>query len=142
MPAEFKGSQRRPSRRAFTLLEVLISVLLLFMMGAALLSLDNWIAKKSARDQADARLLHAVSPLLFQPPFALNTRLCLYDTLRFRRLRDDEVFWLKRLCFEARAGMPHRETLYDDEKNAPGFYYRSVILRSDTSHLRFLRMEP
>ena len=102
-------------RYAFTLLEVLFSIFILFTMGLALLKFDDWIGDRLQIDRQKARTLYRQSPLLFDLRQGQKREdLPLDAVVSFRRLRDDEIFWLKNQRVRVQTGKAHKEILFQN----------------------------
>ena len=103
------------SRDAFTLLEVLFSIFILFTMGLALLKFDGWIGDRLQIDRKKARTLYRQSPLLLYLRQGQKREDLPLDTLvSFKRLRDDEIFWLKNQRARAETGKMRKEPLFQN----------------------------
>ena len=101
--------------RAFTLLEVLLAVFILFTMGLALLKFDGWIGTRLDIQRQKARTLYIQAPLLFHlEKSEKHEDMSLYEIADFKRLRDDEIFWLKNRRAQAQTGKARKETLFQN----------------------------
>ncbi|NPA29666.1 MAG: hypothetical protein GXO33_05720 [Epsilonproteobacteria bacterium] len=128
-----------PAKKAFTLIEVLLAVLLLFTAGLALMKIQRRIVDDLQTARHKAVLLQTVTPVLSLPVEALRKRSTpLYRLVRFKTLRDDEIFFLKNLRITARRAKPRRETLFETLR-----YNVWPVTVSDTKGtLRFIRITP
>jgi Tfp pilus assembly protein PilV len=133
-----------PSRRgAFTLLEVLLSVMILFTMGLALMKFDGWIKEDVARYRDKAVLLYRETPLLYAPVQRIKKRqVSLYDTVRFAKLRDDEIFWLKNLEGSVTVGKERKKTLFQSGELDLTYRYYPVTLHKGRAAVSFIRINP
>ncbi len=133
----------RSNRPAFTLLEVLLSIVILFTMGLALLKFDGWIKKDLFRYRQKAVLLYQTTPLLYASIQRISRKnVTLYDTVRFSKLRDDELFWLKSLKGKVTVGEEQKKTLFQSgELDLTYRYYPVRLQRGDTA-IPFIRIRP
>jgi|GEM_PF-1243925 hypothetical protein len=133
----------RSKTKAFTLLEVLISIMLLFTMGLALLKFDGWIKGEMERYRGKAFLLYRATPLLYANLHRIEKRdTTLYDTTRFTKLRDDEIFRLKNLKAKAILGKEEKKTLFQSGDLDLTYRLFPVRIEQDESSVNFLRLEP
>jgi hypothetical protein len=129
--------------RGFTLLEVLLSVLILFTMGLALLKFDGWIKEDVARYRDKAILLYQSTPLLFQDIHRIGRdSVNMFDATRFSKLRDDEIFWLKGIKARADIGKSQKKTLFQTGDLDLSYRLYPLRIENDTSSVGFLRIEP
>jgi len=130
-------------KRAFTLLEVLLSILILFTMGLALLKFDGWIREELFRYRKKAVLLYQTTPLLYANIRRISRKnVTVYDTLYFSKLRDDELFWLKRLKGEVDVGEEQKKTLFQSGDLDLTYRYYPVRLQQDDTRVNFIRIRP
>ena len=130
-------------KRAFTLLEVLLSILILFTMGLALLKFDGWIREELFRYRKKAVLLYQTTPLLYANIRRVSRKnVTVYDTLYFSKLRDDELFWLKRLKGEVVVGEEQKKTLFQSGDLDLTYRYYPVRLQQDDTRVNFIRIRP
>ncbi|WP_456451266.1 hypothetical protein [Hydrogenimonas sp.] len=128
---------------AFTLLEVLLSVVILFTMGLALLKLDGWIKHDVTRYRDKAVLLFQETPLLYAPIRRIQKReVSVYDTLSFTKLRDDEIFWLKGLEGKVTVGKEEKKTLFQSGELDLTYRYYPVRLQRGETSVGFIRVLP
>ncbi|WP_456323377.1 hypothetical protein [Hydrogenimonas sp.] len=128
---------------AFTLLEVLISIMLLFTMGLALLKFDSWTKREIKRYSGKAILLYRSTPLLYANLHRIEKRdITLYDTTRFAKLRDDEIFWLKNLEAKAALGKEEKKTLFQSGDLDLTYKLFPVRIQQNGDWVNFLRIEP
>jgi hypothetical protein len=133
----------KPVKRAFTLLEVLLSILILFTMGLALLKFDGWIREELFRYRKKAVLLYQTTPLLYANIRRISRKnVTVYDTLYFSKLRDDELFWLKRLKGEVDVGEEQKKTLFQSGDLDLTYRYYPVRLQQDDTRVNFIRIRP
>jgi hypothetical protein len=133
----------KPVKRAFTLLEVLLSILILFTMGLALLKFDGWIREELFRYRKKAVLLYQTTPLLYANIRRISRKnVTVYDTLHFSKLRDDELFWLKRLKGEVDVGEEQKKTLFQSGDLDLTYRYYPVWLQQDDTRVNFIRIRP
>ncbi|WP_457595730.1 hypothetical protein [Hydrogenimonas sp.] len=131
------------SRGAFTLLEVLLSVLLLFTMGLALLKFDGWVKNELTRYRAKAAILANETPLLYTSPLQLKRgRISLYDVTNFLKLRDDEIFWLKGLEGRAIVGKERKKSLFQSGDLDLTYRYVPIRLERGDAAVPFVRLLP
>jgi hypothetical protein len=131
------------SRHAFTLLEVLLSVVILFSMGLALMKFDGWIKEDMARYRDKAVLLYQDTPLLYAPILRIQKRqMSLYDTLSFRKLRDDEVFWLKSIEGRVTVGKERKKNLFQSGELDLTYRLYPVKLHRGETSVGFVRVLP
>jgi prepilin-type N-terminal cleavage/methylation domain-containing protein len=137
-------TRRKPlGRQGFTLLEVLLSVLILFSMGLALMKFDGWIKEDMARYRDKAVLLYQDTPLLYAPILRIRKRqMSLYDTLSFRKLRDDEVFWLKGIEGKVTVGKAEKKNLFQSGDLDLTYRLYPVRLHRDGASVGFIRVLP
>ncbi len=112
-------------------------------MGLALMKLDSWIKEDVARYRAKASLLYRATPLLYASVRKIQKReVSVYDTIRFPKLRDDEIFWLKSLESRAVVGKEHRRTLFQTEELDLTYRYYPVKIERDGTAVQFVRVLP
>ncbi len=130
-------------RTGFTLLEVLLSVLILFTMGIALLKFDGWIKEDLAKYREKAVLLYQTTPLLYSNIRRLKRKqVTIYDTIHFSKLRDDEVFWLKKLKGKVEVGKEQKKTLFESGELDLTYRYYPVRLEHGEVGVSFIRVNP
>jgi hypothetical protein len=130
-------------RAAFTLLEVLLSIVILFTMGLALLKFDGWIKEDLSRYREKAVLLYQTTPLLYASIQRISHKnASIYNTAQFSRLRDDEVFWLKTLKGRVTVGEEETKTLFQSGELDLTYRYYPVYLEQDGTRLGFIRIKP
>ena len=129
-----------PSKKGFTLLELLIAVAVLFTVGTAIVRLVSATVSKLENDRRAAKLLLQASPMLLADLYHLKKgKVPLYRIFYFPKLRDDEIFELKRTVVPVRLGKPKQETLFE---NFNYYVWPLDLPVSAKRHLRFLRVLP
>ena len=133
-----------PSNRpAFTLLEVLISVMLLFVMGMALIRFDTWIHFDIGRYKEQATLLYRYAPLFYFSDRPMEAReISLYDATAFRKLRDDESFYLKQESATVSMGKEAVKTLFQNDEIDLTYRYFPMRLEKAGTSIRMIRIRP
>lgn len=138
MPSKFSENLA-----AFTLLEVLLSILILFTMGLALLKFDGWIKEDFGRYREKAVLLYQTTPLLYSSIDRLKRKnVTIYDTVRFTKLRDDEIFWLRGIKGKAEVGKEQKKTLFESGELDLTYRYYPIRLESEQTSVSFIRVNP
>ena len=133
----------RSRRRAFTLLEVLLSVMILFTMGLALMKFDGWIKEDVARYREKAAIVYRQTPLLYAPVRRIRKRqMSLYDATGFSKLRDDEIFWLKSLEGRVTVGKTRKKSLFQSGDLDLTYRYVPVALHRGETSVSFIRINP
>ena len=125
------------NKAAFTLIEVLVAVVILFTAGFALMRLYDQAARKAESARQKARLFFVSTPLLFSDPHFYKKRRVTADRLvRFKRLRDDEILFLRNLTLHGRLEKSRVESLYE------GLDYRiqPVAVQREKSEIRMIRV--
>jgi len=131
------------SRNAFTLLEVLLSVMILFSMGLALLKFDSWIKHEVERYRGKATLLYQTTPLLYGNLRQITKQgMTLYDTTYFQKLRDDEIFWLKGHHARITLGKEEKKTLFQSGDLDLTYKLFPLKINQEEHTVNFLRIEP
>ncbi len=131
------------SRNAFTLLEVLLSVMILFSMGLALLKFDSWIKDEVERYRGKATLLYQTTPLLYANLRRIAKQgVTLYDTTHFQKLRDDEIFWLKGHHARITLGKEEKKTLFQSGELDLTYKLFPLKVKQKEHTVNFLRIEP
>ncbi|BBG66533.1 hypothetical protein NNO_1830 [Hydrogenimonas sp.] len=130
------------SRAAFTLLEVLLSIFILFTMGLALLKFDGWIKEEIGRYKEKSLLLYTSTPNLYESRKSSFKRDTLYDTMKFPRLRDDEVFWLKNLSAEVDVGKGEKRTIFQSGELDLTYRLYPVTVKRNGVKVGFVRVVP
>lgn len=123
---------------AFTLLEVLISITLLFIVGVALIRGDVSIEKDFEKRYQSAKLLYLVSPIAMREDITegIEKEWHLYDVFRFQRLRDDEIFKLKSVTIQTRRGKTQTRTLLDLDEKKLNYHVTPVLFIRHQGRLR------
>ena len=131
------------NRYAFTLLEVLLSIVILFSMGLALIKFDTWITTDLHKQIEKAKILYTNTPFLYSRVDLLKNRsISLRNITYFQKLRDDEIFWLDSIETNIRVGKSEIVTLYESEDATLAFtLYPLWIQRGDTS-IEFVKVQP
>ncbi len=132
----------RNSREAFTLLEVLISIFILFTMGLALLKLDGWIKNEVAKYKEKSLLLYTSTPALYESRRSTLKRDSLYDMTKFTGLRDDELFWLKSISAEIDVGKGKKMTLFKSGDLDLSYMLYPVAVKKESVRVGFVRVVP
>ena len=128
--------------RGFTLLEVLLSIFILFTMGLALLKFDGWIKDEIGRYKEKSLLLYTSTPNLFESRRSSLKKESLYDMMKFPRLRDDEVFWLKNSFAKIEVGKGEKRTIFQSgELDLTYMLYPVAVKRGDV-RVGFVRIVP
>ena len=128
---------------AFTLLEVLLSIVILFTMGLALMKFDGWIKEDLSRYRKKAVLLYQTTPLLYASIQRISHKnVSVYNTAQFSRLRDDEIFWLKSLKGKVTVGEAETKTLFQSGELDLTYRYYPVHLEQDETRVNFIRIKP
>ncbi len=130
------------SNRGFTLLEVLLSIFILFTMGLALLKFDGWIKHEMGRYREKALLLFTGTPNLYESRRSRLKDESLFDTMKFEKLRDDEIFWLKSLSAKISVGKGEKRTLYQSGDLDLTYYLYPVTLKRNETQVGFIRVVP
>lgn len=131
------------AHKGFTLLEVLLSIVLLFTMGLALLKFDGWIKEDLSRYRKKATLLYQTTTLLYASIQRISHRnISVYNTAQFRKLRDDEIFWLKNVKGRVSVGKEERKTLFQSGDLDLTYRYYPVFLEQGDTRLSFIRIKP
>ncbi len=130
------------TRHAFTLLEVLMSILILFTMGLALLKFDSWIKEEIARYKKKSLLLLTSTPNLYESRKNALKKDTLYDTMKFPRLRDDEIFWLKNMSSKVVAGESRKRTIFQSGELDLTYKFYPIILKRGDVKVGFVRVAP
>lgn len=129
-------------RSAFTFLEVLVSVIVLFGMGMALLRFDAqafWgISKYGAQNEA----LLIFSPALWQTNNKSLREYELYDITSFAKLRDDESTWLKGQTIHSERGEFRTKTLFEGSGTPIKFRAYDVTAGYKETDIPFKRIIP
>ena len=132
-----------PHSHAFTLLEVLLSILLLFPRGLALLKCDGSIKQDLSRYREKASILYRETPLLYADIRSLREKKrSLYDVTRFVKLRDDEIFWLKNLEGSVKVGKEEKKNLFQSEDLDLTYHTYPLKLYRGQEALTFIRVFP
>ncbi len=120
-----------------------MSILILFTMGLALLKFDGWIKEDLGRYRDKAILLYQTTPLLYANIHRISRKnVTVYDTARFRKLRDDEIFWLRSLKGSVSVGEEKRKTLFQSGTLDLTYRYYPVHLQREKSRVDFIRIYP
>ncbi|WP_457592278.1 type II secretion system protein [Hydrogenimonas sp.] len=130
------------SSRAFTLLEVLLSIFILFTMGLALLKFDGWIKSEVERYKDKSLLLYTATPNLYESRRSGLKRDSLYDMTKFAKLRDDEIFWLKNLSAKIEVGKGKKMTLFQSGDLDLTYRLYPVAVKRDDVRIGFVRVVP
>ncbi|WP_456402875.1 pilus assembly FimT family protein [Hydrogenimonas sp.] len=130
------------NRPAFTLLEVLLSIFILFTMGLALLKFDGWIKNEMGRYREKAQLLFTGTPNLYESRKSSLRYETLFDTMKFEKLRDDEIFWLKNLSAKISVGKGKKRTLFQSGELDLTYYLYPVTVKRDDTQVGFIRVVP
>ncbi len=128
--------------RGFTLLEVLLSIFILFTMGLALLKFDGWIKEEIGRYKEKSLLLYTSTPNLFESRRSGLKKESLYDMMKFPRLRDDEVFWLKRSSANIEVGKGRKRTIFQSGEMDLTYMLYPVIVKRGDVRVGFVRIVP
>ncbi|WP_201353989.1 type IV pilus modification PilV family protein [Hydrogenimonas urashimensis] len=129
--------------RGFTLLEVLLSILILFTMGLALLKFDGWIKEDLYRYRQKAVLLYQTTPLLYASIQRIRRKnVSVFDTARFTKLRDDELFWLRSLKGRVTVGKEEKKTLFQSGELDLTYRYYPLRLEQGETSVSFIRIKP
>jgi len=131
------------THEAFTLLEVLISITLLFTAGIALIKGDVSIAKDFEKRYQSAELLYLVSPIAMREDITegVEKEWHLYDIFRFQRLRDDEIFRLKSITIQTRRGKTQTKTLLDLDEKKLNYHVTPILFIRHHGRLRLEILE-
>ncbi len=128
-----------PDKKAFTLMEVLIAILLFFSASFALIKVQQSIMAHLQKARKQSTLLPLATPLLTLPVDALRAKEePLYRYVRFPKLRDDEIFFLKQTRLKASRAKPKRETLFETLK----YNVWPVTVTRKNAGIRFIRITP
>ncbi len=128
--------------RGFTLLEVLLSIFILFTMGLALLKFDGWIKDEIGRYKEKSMLLYTSTPNLFESRRSSFKKESLYGMMKFPRLRDDEVFWLKRSSANIEVGKGEKRTIFQSGELDLTYMLYPVTVKRDDIQAGFVRIVP
>ncbi len=128
--------------RGFTLLEVLLSIFILFTTGLALLKFDGWIKEEIGRYKEKSLLLYTSTPNLFESRRSGLKKESLYDMMKFPRLRDDEVFWLKRSSANIEVGKGRKRTIFQSGEMDLTYMLYPVIVKRGDVRVGFVRIVP
>ncbi len=132
----------RNNRDAFTLLEVLLSIFILFTMGLALLKLDGWTKSEVAKYRERSLLLYTSTPNLYESRRSTLKRDSLYDMTKFTKLRDDELFWLKNISTKIEVGKGKKMTLFQSGDLDLSYMLYPVAVQRNDVRVGFIRVVP
>ncbi len=123
-------------------MEVLLSIFILFTMGLALLKFDGWIKDEISSYKEKSLLLYTSTPNLFESRRSSLKKESLYDMMKFPRLRDDEVFWLKNSFAKIEVGKGEKRTIFQSgELDLTYMLYPVAVKRGDV-RVGFVRIVP
>ncbi len=130
------------NRAAFTLLEVLLSIFILFTMGLALLKFDSWIKSEVKKYKEKSLLLYIGTPYLFESRKSSLKRESLYEKMKFPKLRDDEIFWLKGVSVNVEVGKGKKSTLFQSGELDLTYMLYPVAIKKGETEVNFVRIVP
>jgi hypothetical protein len=123
------------TKSGFTFIEVLVSILLIFVFGSAVINLDAFIKDDIQKNTTKHALILSSSALLHSRKLDNKTNYRLYDFITFDQLDDDNMNFLKE--FELSVDNIEHDPVKLYEEGDFTFtieYYEQVIKKGDTGY--------
>lgn len=111
-------------------------------MGLALLKFDGWIKAEIKRYQEKSKLLYTSTPNLYESRKSALKKESLYDNMKFPRLRDDEIFWLKGVSSKIEVGKGEKKSLFQSGDLDLSYMLFPVTVKRKESSVGFVRVVP
>ena len=111
-------------------------------MGLALLKFDSWIKSEVKKYKEKSLLLYRGTPYLFESRKSSLKRESLYEKMKFPKLRDDEIFWLKGVSVNVEVGKGKKSTLFQSGELDLTYMLYPVAIKKGETAVNFVRIVP